>query len=722
MNALGPASKTRIPPGDVADFDRLRLGPAFGKIEPPPGKQPATDWPTYRHDHGRSGATPAGVSASLKPSWHTKLSGKLTSVVVADGRLFVAQVDEHTLHALDAGSGTRLWSFMAGGRIDSPPTIDRGRVTFGSADGCVYCLRATDGALAWQFRAAPHDLRLAAFEQVESVWPVHGSVLMQDNVVTFAAGRSNFLDGGLRFVRLDADSGETISEAVIDDRDPETGRDIQERLQVLNMPTGLPDILSSDGQSVYMRSQRFDLKGNRLEIGPHSGQAAVQGAVQKGPTAHLFAPMGFLDETWFHRSYWIYGRSSAGGHSGYYQAGKYAPAGRILVADATNVYGFGRKPEYLKWTTTMEHQLFATSKEGPEEALADGEDAQRAARRGETGANLVRFEKSESLNPANTPLAVMAWVNTEQPNGVIVSRGGPAVGYALSVKQGKPQWSVRTASDKLVSVSGPQSIVGGWAHVAGVLSGKQLELYVNGRPVASGESAGLVPSDPAQSLEIGGDNGGAVGEYASPNLFLGTIDEFRLYHGELTAGEIAALASGNLDARNVLPKNAALRLFCSFDDGTANDISGNNNNGRLDGNRTTDGKVAGALRFQGRSAAGTRDSYVKRHWAQDVPLLVRAMIKAGDTLFVAGPPDLIDEEDTFKKIMDRNPEVEAVLARQNDALEGKLGGSLLAVSAVDGKTLFEYHLESLPVWDGMAAARGKLYLSTIDGDVLCFGE
>ena len=69
------------------------------------------------------------------------------------------------------------WNFTTGGRVDSPPTVDKGRVVFGSADGCVYCLRATDGALAWRFRAAPHDLRLAAFEQIESVWPVHGSVL-----------------------------------------------------------------------------------------------------------------------------------------------------------------------------------------------------------------------------------------------------------------------------------------------------------------------------------------------------------------------------------------------------------------------------------------------------------------------------------------------------------------------------------------------------------------
>ena len=128
------------------------------------------------------------------------------------------------------------------------------------------------------------------------------SVLVQNDEAWFTAGRSNFLDGGLRLIRLDAASGELLSETLIDEKNPATGENLQETLQVLNMPVGLTDILSSDGQRVYMRSQVFDLAGNRQAIGPHSGQPAQQGAVQKGDTAHLFAPMGFLDDTWFHRS------------------------------------------------------------------------------------------------------------------------------------------------------------------------------------------------------------------------------------------------------------------------------------------------------------------------------------------------------------------------------------------------------------------------------------
>jgi outer membrane protein assembly factor BamB len=724
LNALAPTSPTRAIPSGAADENRLVRGLAFGKIEATAGKTSTADWPTYRHDSGRSGSTTSKVSTKLQPAWEAKLGGKLSSVAIADGRLYVAQVDQHTLHALDAASGRRLWSFTTGGRVDSPPTVDQGRVLFGSADGWVYCLRATDGALAWKFRAAPYDLRLTAFEQIESVWPVHGSVLVKDEDVYFVAGRSNFLDGGLRFIRLKADTGEKISESLIDERDPATGENIQERLQVLQMPVGLPDVLSSDGKSIYMRSQQFDLDGKRLGMGPFSGQAPVHGAVQKGETAHLFAPMGFLDDTWFHRSYWVYGRSFAGGHNGYYQAGKYTPSGRILVADESNVYGFGRKPQYLRWTTTMEHQLFSANRKAADQALAEGApDAQRAARRGETNTNMVKFERKPSLSPKDTPLAVMAWVNAEQPSGVIVARGGPAVGYALSIAQGKPRWFVRTANDKLASVTGPKSIVGGWVHLAGVLTkDKKLELYVNGRLVAEEKSSQLIPSDPAQALELGGDEGGSVGEYQSPSRFLGTMDELRLYHGTLTADEIAALASADAGSRDAAPKNASLRLYCSFDAGDANDQSGNNNHGKLDGNRTVEGKVGGAIRFQGGGASGGPDSFVEHHWTKDVPLMVRAMVKAGDVLFTAGPADLIDEEETFQKLAAKDPYVQVQLQQQDDAFEGKLGARLQAVSAADGKTLFEFHLNSLPVWDGMAAAGGKLYIATDGGVVHCFGE
>jgi hypothetical protein len=45
-----------------------------------------------------------------------------------------------------------------------------------------------------------------------------------------------------------------------------------------------------------------------------------------------------------------------------------------------------------------------------------------------------------------------------------------------------------------------------------------------------------------------------------------------------------------------------------------------------------------------------------------------------------------------------------------------------AVSTVDGATLAEYKLAQLPVWDGIAAAGGRLLIVTQDGGVECWGK
>jgi outer membrane protein assembly factor BamB len=725
LNALAPASANRRVSEPIDESARLERGPAFGTLtRSATDRADPGDWPTYRHDAARSGVTGTQVSATLKPQWEARFAGKLSSVVVANGKLFVAEVEAHTLHALDADTGKLQWSYMAGGRIDSPPTLFRGSAVFGSADGWVYCVRVSDGELVWRFRAAPRDERLMAFEQLESVWPVHGSVLIENGVVYFVAGRSSFLDGGMRFFRLDAETGRKISEGKMDDRDPHTGQDLQDHIKVLQMPVALPDILSTDSVYVYLRSQQIDLEGNRLEIGPNEADFAGQASVQRGESAHLFAPMGFLDDTWFHRSYWVYGRSFAGGHGGYYQAGKYAPSGRLLVFDDENVYGFGRKPEYLKWTTTIEHQLFATSKEPPPQARSSiDEPLVKGGRKNAAIVNMVEFEKSPSLNPQGKPLTVEAWFNADRPDGVILARGGPTDGYALALRGGKPRFVVRS-SQQLAAAVAKIDTIGRWTHIAGVLDeNRQMHLYINGNLAASAVATKLLGTDPAQSLEVGADATTAVGSYKSPFGFTGMIDEVRIYHAALSAEEISLRAS----SRDKSPTDdKRLVLACTFEGGTAEDVSGNKNNGAFSGAKSAKGKFGRGIKLTFRRPRGgnasASGSFVKHHWKQDIPLLVRAMVKTADTIFVAGPPDVIDEEKTFARIMSRDPRIAEKLAEQDAALVGGQGGVLQAISAKDGSTLGEYQLDWLPSWDGMAAARNRLYVSTTDGRVICLGE
>jgi len=710
LNALAPESANRQVVVEAAAGDeRLERGPAFGEVSGSvaPADTPEGDWPTYRGDRQRSGRSATGVSTEISLTWQSFLGGRLSSPTVAAGQVFVAQIDEHTVHALDQSSGDVRWSYTVGGRVDSPPTFYRGTLLFGSADGWVYCLRASDGALAWRFRAAPADLRLIAYEQLESVWPVHGSVLVDHNIAYVVAGRSNFLDGGLRLYRLDPATGRMHSERVLDDRDPDSGQEMQSRVQVLNMPVGLPDILSSDGQYVYMRSQRFVDNGVREELGPHSGDPAEQGSTQHGAGVHLFAPMGFLDDTWFHRSYWVYGRSFAGGHAGYYQAGKYAPSGRILVFDDERVFGFGRKPQYYRWTTTLEHQLFATSKQPPVTS--------KMIRRGE--APHISFERTKSLDPSGKSIAVSAWIKRDTDAGVVVARGGPVRGYALIVRDGKPRFVARI-NEKIYVAGAKENIDKSWVHLVGALDAKdrKLRLYIDGELAAERKIPGPISQDPAQSLEIGFDAGGSVGDYPTSMAFKGLIDEVQVLHGTVTEADVKALRDAT-DAVDV--SGAELVLSCGFDDGEAADASGNGNNGTLQGVAPVDGKFGRAMRFFGSRASS--GSFVKHDWTQDLPIFVRAMVLADDTLLVCGPPDVMDEEETFARIMTGDPTVAPLLAQQDAALEGAAGGRLMAVSTKDGETLATYDVPAPPVWDGMAVTGGRVYLSTIAGDVICFG-
>lgn len=523
FNALAPESASRRLPAKISDEGRIERGPAFGSAN---GGKVAAEaaWPTYRADAARSGSTPAAVPTTLKRQWAVDLGTKLSSVVVAQNKAFVAATDRHAVHAFDARSGKPAWSFTAGGRIDSPPSVFENLVLFGSADGFIYCLRADDGAMAWRFRAAPVDRRLMAYDQVESAWPVSGSVLIEDGSVFFVAGRSAFLDGGIRFFRLDPHTGAKLAETVIDDRSPNSDDNLQKEMLGQDMPVALPDVLSSDGRSIYMRAQAFDLQGVRRNIAPIRQVGAKRAKPDAAETAdpavanHVFSRTGFLDDSWFWRSYWIFGRQVDSNYGGWLVPGHFAPCGRLLVFDKERIFGFDRKPEYLCNASVAKYYLYGADREVAEES-------------------------------------------TDR---------------------------VKSATGRINAASR--------------------------------------------------DKSASSSDWATRKKF------------------------------SLAEQNAA-----TF------------------------------------------------HWAQgEAPIRARAMILAGSTLFAAGPPDLVNEEEAFKNPDD--PKIRQQLHDQAESLLGKRGSQLLAISATDGQPAATYQLGSMPTFDGMAAAYGCLFLSTVDGKLICLGS
>jgi len=311
-----------------------------------------------------------------------------------------------------------------------------------------------------------------------------------------------FFDGGLRLVRLDPATGKLLSETVMDRNDPRTGKNLQTLIVQKYMPVANADLLSCDGERVYMQTQKFDLDGKRLGIAPRERDA--EGG------RHLFCQTGFLDDLWFHRSYWIYGETCGEGWGAYANPRRSTPCGRIMVFDESRVYAFRSEPLGNMLHPRTRYRLYAADK-----------DPARAA-----------------------------------------------------------------------------------------------------------------PAAPAR--------GGA--------------------------------------------KKA---------------------------------KGAGRKRSQG---PGGALGGCKVHWELDsLPLLVNAMALGGNNLFIAGPPDLADETKMLGFLPGAKDEINAELHAQEAAWLGKKGGLLCVVSAEDGRKLAQYESESFPVFDGMSAAAGGLYLSLIDGTVVKYG-
>ena len=309
---------------DVADERRLEKGPAYGAVADTQSDS-VSDWPTYRHDAARSGATRASIPSNVAVDWKVTLGRTLTAPVAADGKLFVAETDEHTLNALDMVTGKTLWQFIADGRIDSPPTIYRGMVLFGSKDGRVYCLRASDGRLVWRFLAAPHDKRIGCFDQVESAWPVHGSVLVDNGTAYFTAGRSTYLDGGIRVYGLEPATGKILHKGLLEGphRNVDKDRDLAFFLLGANS-----DVLVSEGGYLYMRQKKMTPELKEIEVDVLSSKGAQDVGM------HVFSTAGLLDGSWYNRTFWMYSKRWPG-----FQLANQAPkTGQLLVVDDEKTY------------------------------------------------------------------------------------------------------------------------------------------------------------------------------------------------------------------------------------------------------------------------------------------------------------------------------------------------------------------------------------------------
>ncbi len=180
--------------------------------------------------------------------------------------------------------------------------------------------------MAWRFRAAPAARLIVSESQLESAWPCHGSVLVLDGLVYCTAGRSSFLDGGIRLYALDASTGRLRHEAVVEGPWPDVFKEVG---RPFDMEGANSDVLVADSQHIYLYQPVFDLALKRVE----APRLSTLGDRKMG--LHLMATQGLLDSDWWDRNFWAYWQR----WPGFYFANDGPKAGQILVFDDRTVYG-----------------------------------------------------------------------------------------------------------------------------------------------------------------------------------------------------------------------------------------------------------------------------------------------------------------------------------------------------------------------------------------------
>jgi outer membrane protein assembly factor BamB len=185
----------------------------------------ADDWPTWRCDAARSGASPEVLPDNLRPRWIREFRpvvpawpneprlGFDTSYepVAADGRVFLGSPHDGSLRAFDLGAGEEQWRFYTEGPVRFAPVAAQGRVYVASDDGYLYCVEAATGRLAWKVRGAPQDRpdrRHLGNARLVSFWPVRGGPVLADGTVYFSAGIWPTM--GVFVVAVDAQSGRVV--------------------------------------------------------------------------------------------------------------------------------------------------------------------------------------------------------------------------------------------------------------------------------------------------------------------------------------------------------------------------------------------------------------------------------------------------------------------------------------------------------------------------------
>lgn len=181
------------------------------------------DWPQWRFDAARRGATPESGPERPTLLWHLDrehpdpaydhqyrmCADASYAPVAAEGLVFLPSNLSDQVVACDLATGAIRWRYLAEGAVRFAPLYRAGRLYFVADDGCLHCVAADDGKLLWKVRGAPAELpdsRMLVGGRLCSRWPARGAPVEHQGVVYFGAGI--WPEEGVYVCAVDAETGQ----------------------------------------------------------------------------------------------------------------------------------------------------------------------------------------------------------------------------------------------------------------------------------------------------------------------------------------------------------------------------------------------------------------------------------------------------------------------------------------------------------------------------------
>ena len=267
------------------------VGTAFG-----------VDWPQWRFDGYHTATTPEELPENLELKWVMNLPKTVPAwdnqkevycyggpgervpnmlafdvayqPVVAGNTMFYNSPNNDRITAVNCANGQERWRFYAQGPIRFAPLVFNGKVYFGSDDGYLYCVRASNGRLLWKEKLGPDNRKVMGNDRLISKWCVRGAPMLPGETVQFE--NVQYAVWHERLAAAVANSTFTISAA--DD-------DLEEKLSDGSMDVGSSDLeLAYEGEgmsSPQIVGMRFSSEFLRIPSGATIDEAFVQFVVDE---------------------------------------------------------------------------------------------------------------------------------------------------------------------------------------------------------------------------------------------------------------------------------------------------------------------------------------------------------------------------------------------------------------------------------------------------------